>query len=56
LRVTRLPAAEGTFRSRIADGATLGTAAEAALAVAPDFDLAATLAALFEANSVSGVL
>jgi hypothetical protein len=56
LRITRLPAVDWTFRSRIADGATLGTAAEAALAVGPDFDLAAALAALFEANSVSCIL
>jgi hypothetical protein len=56
LRITRLPAADWTFRSRISGGATLGTATEAALAIAPDFDLAAALAALFEANSVSGVL
>ena len=56
LQIIDLPAAVWTFRSRIADGATLGTAAAEALAIAPDFDLAAALAALFEANLVVGFL
>jgi Putative DNA-binding domain len=47
LRITGLPPALWTFRSRIAEGATLGAAAEAATALAPDFDLAQALAALF---------
>ena len=54
LRITHLPAPVWTFRARIADGATLGTAAAEALAIAPDFDLALALARLFEANLVSG--
>jgi hypothetical protein len=47
LRITDLSAASWTFRSRIAAGATLGAAAESATVLAPDFDLAQALAALF---------
>jgi hypothetical protein len=47
LQITPLPASLWTFRSCIAEGTTLGAAAEAATALAPDFDLAQALAALF---------
>lgn len=43
----RLAAADFAFRSRLMHGESLGTAAEAALAKEPAFDLAAALAALF---------
>jgi Putative DNA-binding domain len=56
LRVSDLPAAVWTFRSRIAGGATIGVAAAEALAIAPEFDLAAALAALFSADLVWGLL
>ncbi len=56
LRFTALSPAVWTFRSRIADGAALGPAAMEALAIAPDFDLARGLAALFEAGLVMGLL
>jgi Putative DNA-binding domain len=47
LHITPLPPALWTFRSLIGEGATLGAAAEAATALAPDFDLTQALAALF---------
>jgi hypothetical protein len=56
LQITRLPVAVWTFRSRIADETALGAAAAEALAIAPDFDLAAELAALFAAGLVVGLL
>jgi hypothetical protein len=56
LQLTELPPAVWTFRSQIADGAALGTAAEEALAIAPDFDLARALGALFDAGLVVGLL
>jgi hypothetical protein len=43
------------FRREIAAGVTLEAAAEAAFAIAPDFDLAAALAALFRDGLVIGV-
>jgi hypothetical protein len=56
LRLADLPQAVWTFRSQIADGVPLGAAATEALTVAPDFDLASALAALFDAGLVLGVL
>jgi hypothetical protein len=56
LRISDLPRAAWTFRSQIADGASLGIAAAAAMTVAPDLDLAPTLAALFDAGLVVGLL
>lgn len=56
LQVAELPPVVWTFRSRIADGAALGAAAEGAIAIAPNFDLAPALAALFDAGLVSAIL
>jgi len=54
LQLTGLPQSTWKFRSRIAEGATLGQAAAEALGVEPDLDLAQALAALFDAGLVTG--
>jgi putative DNA-binding protein len=56
LQITDLPPVVWTFRSRIADGAALGAAAAGAISIAPDFDLAPALAALFNAGLISAIL
>lgn len=53
LRITNLPPSLWMFRSRIADGATL---AEAASALAPEFDLAQALASLFGEGLITGLV
>jgi hypothetical protein len=55
-RITELPLSVWTFRSQIAAGASLGAAAASALAIAPDFDLAPVIAALFSAGLVLAIL
>lgn len=55
LRFVQLSPEVWTFRSLMADGATLGQAATEALAMAPSFDLAQALAAFFDAGLVLGL-
>ncbi len=55
LFIARLPEASWTLRAAIADGARLGQAAGAALAVDPAFDLPGALAALFAEGLIVGL-
>jgi hypothetical protein len=53
--VRRLPPGGALFLERLAAGAPLGLAAEAAIAEAPGFDLASGIAALLEAGAFTSV-
>jgi hypothetical protein len=52
LQIRRLPEADWAFRSRIAEGARLGNAVDAAVTLDPTFDLVAALSSLFEEGLV----
>lgn len=55
VEVHRLPAGGAAFLTVLADGRTLGQAAEAAIADAPDFDLAANLAGLLLSGAFTAI-
>jgi hypothetical protein len=55
VEIRRLPIGAVTFIDTIRDGGSIGEAAEAAVAIAPDFDLEANLAGLMTSGAIVGV-